>query len=157
MKRRTRIVSPSTPKTPTTGLFWLLVTLSFVSLVWYRLMFHLPVWFDEIFAKAVLFGVPFLVYAVITRQSVTVFGLNPKKFWLGAYVGLALGGVFGFVAMFASALKHQGHVLIPYLFSSPIFWWTFSLALATAWWESLFFYGFILSILLNSCCLPTAE
>src|SRR5260221_9955755 len=121
MKRRSHVAPTLTQETPRKGLFWFLVLLSFASLVWYRSVFHFPVWFDEIFAKAILFGLPFLIYAILTRQSVTLFGLSSRRFWTGAYVGLALGGVFGFVAMFASAIKHGGHVLIPYLFSSSVF------------------------------------
>ena len=150
MRRKTRSHhSVSTTRSAAPSLFWMLVGISFLALVWYRALFHLPVWFDEFFAKAILFGLPFLVYVWSTKQSVVQFGLNPKRFWLGAYLGLALGGTFGFVAMVSSALKHGGHILIPYLFSSPQFWWTFSIAFATAWWESLFFYGFVLSVLLT--------
>lgn len=148
MKRRIRLESISLQK-PQVGLFWTLITASFVLLVWYRAFFHFPVWIDEVIVKALLFGLPLLVYAIVTKQSITSFGLNPKRFWTGAYLGLALGGTFGFVAMITSALKNNGHALVPYLFFSSQFWWAFFLAFATAWWESLFFYGFILSILLK--------
>lgn len=149
MKRRVRSThTPSSIRSPKQGLFWFLVAGSFLALLWYRVIFYFPVWFDEVLAKAFLFGLPVLIYTFVTRQSMTLFGLDPKRFWLGAYVGLSLGGSFGFLAMLASALK-RGHILIPYLFFSTDFWWTFMLALATAWWESLFFYGFILSILLR--------
>lgn len=147
MKRRTQTVSSSLLHTPRSGLFLALVSISFILLVWYRALSHFPVWFDEGIVKAVLFGLPLLMYAIFTKQSITKFGLEPKRFWLGAYLGLALGGTCGFIAMFMSALKNQGHMLIPYLFFSPQFWWVFFLAFLTAWWESLFFYGFVLSVL----------
>lgn len=132
---------------PNLGLFILLVLVSFFCLSLYRSFGDFPVWFDELVAKAFIFGLPLLVYIRLTRESVAAFGLGKGKFWSGAYAGLALGGVFGFTAMLASALKHEGRVFIPYLFLSNAFWWTFFLALVTAWWESLFFYGFVMSLL----------
>ncbi len=132
------------------SLFWLLVGLSFVGLVVYRAFFQFPVWFDEIIAKAFLFGLPFFLYALLNREKLPSLKMTLKRFWLGAYLGLALGGALGFVAMLASALKTGGQILIPNLFFASDFWWTFFLALATAWWESIFFYGFILNVLLNA-------
>lgn len=146
MKRRASKVSKSFAK-PNLQLFWFLVAFSFVALVLYRGLFNLPVWFDEIVAKAFIFGLPVLVYAVASRQKSLSFGMEPGRFWLGAYLGLALGGSFGFVAMLASAVKTGGPILIPNLFLAKDFWWAFFLALGTAWWESLFFYGLNLNVL----------
>ncbi len=126
--------------------FWLVVLASFCSLVLYRLSIHAPVWFDEIFAKALIFGAPLWFYARVSKQPHSFFGLECKRFWVGAFNGLALGGLFGFVATLASSYR-KATVFIPGLFQSNAFWWEFSLAFATAWWESLFFYGFILPIL----------
>src|SRR6266498_2255971 len=107
MKRtRTKITGS---RKPNKGLFWALLLLSFLSLLAYRLLFFFPVWFDEIVAKAVIFGFPFLLYVLLSRRSVTAFGINPRRFWLGIYLGLALGGSFGFLAMLASAIKTGGH------------------------------------------------
>lgn len=147
MKKHTHTATGSSHR-PNLPLFWMLVGLSLAALVSYRLFFSLSVWFDEIIAKAVIFGAPFLIYVLLVRRSVSAFGLDPRRFWLGAYLGLALGGAFGFIAMLASAVKTGGQVLIPNLFFASDFWWTFFLALATAWWESLFFYGFVLNVLL---------
>jgi len=147
MKRRIR-PSETVSHRPNQLVFWSLVSASFIALVCYRAYFLLPVWFDEIVAKSVIFGLPFLLFVLFSKRSVASFGLDPRKFWLGAYLGLALGGSFGFVAMLASALKTGGQILIPNLFFASDFWWTFFLALATAWWESLFFYGFILNVFL---------
>ncbi len=123
-----------------------LLVISFLSLLFYRLFVHFPVWFDEIFAKALIFGLPVALYGLHAKTDPRLFGFQARKFWLGAFSGLAIGGLFGFVAMFASTLK-RGQVLIPYLFSNPQFWNEFGLAFATAWWESLFFYSFILVVL----------
>lgn len=126
--------------------FFVLVGLSFVALLLYRAWFTLPVWVDEIIMKAVVFGLPFIIFARLVKKGPEFFGLGMKTFWPGAFYGLAMGGIFGFTALFSSALK-GGKVFIPYLFLSASFWYQFGLALVTAWWESLFFYGLVLSVL----------
>ncbi len=128
------------------SIFWLLVSGSFVVLLFYRIFVHLPVWFDEIFAKAFIFGAPVWLYALVGRQTPDFFGFERRRFWPGAYAGLAIGGIFGFIGLMTSTVQ-KGRILIPYLFSSSTFWETFGLAFATAWWESVFFYGLILSVL----------
>lgn len=127
-------------------LFWMSVSVSFFSLILYRFSIHAPVWFDEIFMKALLFGLPFWLYAKISKRPLSFFGLESKRFWIGAFNGLALGGLFSFVAILASSARKTS-IFIPGLFQSNVFWWEFSLAFATAWWESLFFYGLILPVL----------
>lgn len=126
--------------------FWMSLAVSFFSLVIYRATVHAPVWFDEIFAKALFFGAPLWLYARMSKKHHSFFGLERKQFWAGAFNGLALGGLFSFVAILASSAR-KTHIFIPGLFQSNMFWWEFGLAFATAWWESLFFYGFILPIL----------
>ncbi len=128
------------------SLFWMSLAVSFASLVVYRATMHAPVWFDEVFVKAILFGGPIWLYARKSKQHHSFYGLETKRFWIGAFNGLALGGLFGFVAMIASSYRKTS-IFIPGLFQSNLFWGEFSLAFATAWWESLFFYGFILPVL----------
>jgi hypothetical protein len=134
------------PKPHRQQLFFLFLGASFLALLWYRTTQHFPVWFDEVIMKAVVFGLPVWLFMLISRTSFEQFGFNPRKFWSGAYLGLALGGMFGFIAMMASSLKHQ-HIFIPNLFSAGGFWTAFALAFATAWWESLFFYSFVFAAL----------
>ncbi len=126
--------------------FWMSLCVSFFSLVLYRFSIVAPTWFDELFMKALLFGLPFWLYAKKSKHPPSFFGLEPKKFWVGAFNGLALGGLFSFVAILASSAR-KSSILIPGLFQSNSFWWEFTLAFATAWWESLFFYGLILPVL----------
>lgn len=120
-----------------------LIIASFLALLLYRLAVQLPVWFDEIVTKSVLFGLPTVLFAMKYNLSSAKLGFERIRFWLGAFNGLAVGGLFGFLAMAAGSLK-KGAVFVPYIFSTPRFWSEFSLAFATAWWESLFFYSFVL-------------
>lgn len=149
MKRKRKTVSHShSPTRYHQQLFWALCCVSFLALFFYRVFAHFPVWFDEIVMKAVVFGLPLWIYALITKRSPDSFGFDPKRFWPGAFSGLAIGGLFGFLGMLVSAFKH-GHILIPSLFQSMLFWQTFGLAFVTAWWESIFFYGLVLSTLVR--------
>lgn len=122
------------------------VCFSFVSLLLYRAFVHQPVWFDEIFFKGIIFGGPLWAYMRYSRKSTAFFGLESQKFWSGAFQGLAIGGLFAFVALVSSAVG-KGDVFIPHLFNASRFWGEFGLAFMTAWWESLFFYGLVLPTL----------
>lgn len=127
-------------------LFWMLVSVSFFSLVLYRFTVKAPIWFDEVVFKALIFGGPLWIYAIISKHPPEYFGMDVKRFWPGAFNGLAIGGILSFIATIAYSFRKQS-VLIPGLFSSSLFWTEFGLAFATAWWESLFFYGLILPVL----------
>ncbi len=122
------------------------VCFSFVSLLLYRAFVHQPVWFDEIFFKGIIFGGPLWAYMRYSKKPTAFFGLESRQFWNGAFQGLAIGGLFAFVALVSSAVG-RGSVFIPHLFTASRFWSEFGLAFMTAWWESLFFYGLILPTL----------
>ncbi|PWU23766.1 hypothetical protein C5B42_01925 [Candidatus Cerribacteria bacterium 'Amazon FNV 2010 28 9'] len=126
--------------------FWVLLILSFLALLLYRVLFTFPVWVDEVIMKLFVFGLPFILFARSVKKSPEFFGLGLRRFWPGAFYGLAMGGIFGFVALITSAVQ-RGHAFIPYVFASTSFWYQFGLAFVTAWWESLFFYGLIMSVL----------
>ncbi len=123
-----------------------LISFSFLTLLLYRAFVTQPIWFDEIFFKAIIFGGPLWLFAWKSGENPTFFGFERRRFWLGVFNGLAVGGIFGFIGLLSSTVE-KGKVLIPYLFSSSNFWQTFGLAFVTAWWESLFFYGLCLSFL----------
>ncbi|MEP7166962.1 MAG: CPBP family glutamic-type intramembrane protease [Candidatus Woesebacteria bacterium] len=131
-------------------LFWMLVLLSFFSLVVYRFTVHAPIWFDEIIFKALIFGAPVWIYALLTKKKPSFFGLEASTFWVGAFNGLAIGGLLSFIAIVTYSFRKQT-MMIPGLFSSGVFWNEFGLAFATAWWESLFFYGLILPVVRAKC------
>lgn len=126
--------------------FWMSVLVSFFSLVVYRFTVSSPIWFDEIILKAVLFGFPVWMYAIVSKKSPSFFGLESRRFWPGAINGLAIGGILSFIAIVTYSFR-KSSLLMPGLFESVGFWKEFGLAFATAWWESLFFYGLILPVL----------
>lgn len=112
-------------------------------LVWvgYRSFFQgLPVWFDEGVAKALIFGVPVVWFASQSRFIANELGLNEDQFLPGMFLGIAVGGLYGFAGLLIQVAAGQ-EVVEGALFASTGFWWLAFLALLTAWWESLFFFG----------------
>jgi len=112
-------------------------------LVWigYRAFFQdLPVWFDEGVAKALIFGVPVVWFASQSRFIANNLGLNQEQLLPGLFLGIAVGGMYGFAGLLIQVAAGQ-HVIEGSLFASSGFWWMAFLALLTAWWESLFFFG----------------
>ena len=117
---------------------------SFALLTAYRFLFTLPVWFDEFVVKAVMFGLPALILA--PKLGVKDLGIAlGSKFWQGLYWGLFLGGFYVFVL----TLSSWGQDVQPHLVSSPSELFSLvSTALVTGWWESLFFFTFVLQVLM---------
>ncbi len=119
--------------------FFLLLTLFFLWLG-YRTFFPLPVWFDEGVAKALIFGVPVVFFASSSHFISKEIGLDQEQLFPGLFLGLAVGGLYGFAGLFLEVFAGREIVAAPY-FATPDFWWLGFLALLTAWWESLFFFG----------------
>ena len=119
-------------------------------LIWliYRLFFRFPEWFDEAVVKAVVFGVPAWIYAKELKNSSSKLGLTQKSFWRGMFAGLLLGGFYQFVVILGLRLRGDSGMQ-QLLLSSPVFWKVFFIAVLTAWWESLFFFGYVLNRLLE--------
>lgn len=113
-------------------------------LIWtlYRVLFAFPVWFDETLGKLVFFGLPVWLYIVVVQTKIIESTLQFKKLIPGLYVGLAVGGLYGFVGLLTIISGRQEFNTI-FLFLSPRFWWEFFLALLTGFWESLFFFGWV--------------
>lgn len=122
---------------------FVLVTL----LIWvlYRSLFHFPVWFDEIIGKAVFFGLPVWVYVNATKAKSVIDTFAFDRIKPGLLRGIAIGGIFGFTAALLAALKSGGVVSVA-VFNSEYFWWEFMLALFTAFWETLFFFSWIMVV-----------
>lgn len=128
-------------------LFWPLVALAFGLWCGYRLFFHFPVWFDETLGKAIFFGLPVWLYFVISRRKSLIEPLDLGRFEVGLFLGLAIGGVYGFSTAIFSLLMSGGLVQAAPLFSSGMFWYEFGLALLTGFWESLFFFVFLAGVI----------
>ena len=143
---------PRVLKLPVIPLFLQIIGL-FILWALYRTFFQFPEWVDEIFVKAVVFGGPAFLYARRVMGGQDKLGLSVKNFWCGMYFGLFIGGLYGFVGVLRS-LMHGVHIEPIPLFSSSAFWYQFFLAIMTAWWESLFFFGYIMNALKEEYRLP---
>lgn len=111
-------------------------------LVWgaYRWFVRAPVWFDEGIAKAIVFGIPTFWLAARSRFIAQNIGLDTSKILPGLYLGTAVGGLYGFAALFGLGIMSR-EVISGSFFLSGTFWYMAGLAMLTAWWESLFFFG----------------
>lgn len=118
----------------------------FVIWALYRSLALFPEWFDEIFAKGIVFGIPSILYARSVIRGSERLGVASSRFWPGLYMGLLVGGIYGFVGA-GRSIFGGAHVEPALLFSSSVFWFQFFLAMMTAWWESVFFFGFIMNAL----------
>ncbi len=121
------------------GFFFLQMSL-LVLWVAYRAFTSFSVWFDEGVAKAILFGLPVFWFAARSKFVAREIGLDANKLIPGVYLGLAIGGLYGFAAILAQVLGGTEVVGAPFYLTND-FWWLAFLALLTAWWESLFFFG----------------
>jgi len=119
----------------------------FALIVWviYRILFDFPVWFDESIGKAIFFGLPVWLYISGSGNAQVVESFDFNKIRPGLLLGLAVGGLYGFVAAITVLLVRSSGVMSVALFSSTFFWWEFLLALLTGFWESLFFFSFIMT------------
>lgn len=144
-RSRAQVARPSRSHTHAAFLPLLLVCL----LVWliYRLVFSFPVWFDETIGKAIFFGLPVWLYISMTGDTQISDTFAPTKIRHGLLMGIAAGGLFGFAISFLSLFR-PGIVVIPVpLFSSPDFWGEFILAILTGFWETLFFFSWIMVVI----------
>lgn len=127
--------------------FFPLITLVLILWVLYRSMFNFPVWFDEILGKAIFFGLPVWLYVNLNQSDSILKSFSPEKLKSGLLLGIAVGGIFGFVFSILSIFQNGAVVEAVSLFNSNIFWYEFILALFTAFWETLLFFSFIQTVI----------
>lgn len=113
----------------------------------YRSLFTFPVWFDESIGKALFFGLPVWLYILISNLKGISDSFALFKIKRGLMLGIAVGGVFGFIASLLSLVQSGGQVQAAMLFVSDQFWWEFLLALLTAFWETMFFYSLVMVVI----------
>ena len=113
----------------------------------YRSLFAFPVWFDELVGKALFFGLPVWLYVMVTGTQKITDTLRAGLFKRGLSLGLAVGGTLGFVASLLAIYQRGGGVQPAALFMADGFWWEFFLALLTGFWETLFFFSFVMIVL----------
>lgn len=124
-------------------------TLVVVLILWmlYRAVFSFPVWFDETIGKAFFFGLPVWFYVVTSKRLAITASFDRKLFEPGVLLGLALGGMYGFVTSIASLVQTGAVVQAVGLFNSSLFWYEFVLAIFTGFWETLFFFSFVATVI----------
>lgn len=127
--------------------FWPLLAFSLVLWVIYRSIFTFPVWFDETLGKAIFFGLPVWSYAAIGGVKSISQTFDLTKIKRGMSLGIAVGGTFGFVAALLALMQKGGGVQGLALYSSDVFWGEFMLALLTGFWETLFFFSFVMTVI----------
>jgi len=127
--------------------FWPLLLLVFLLWILYRQLFNFPVWFDETLGKAIFFALPVWAYVNITnvKEISNTFAFSKMK--PGLLLGLAIGGIYGFVASILGLLTNGGDIQPVLLFTADQFWWEFLLAILTSFWETLFFFSFVMVVI----------
>ncbi len=132
------IVSAASP------VFIPMVALCLLFWFFYRSLFAFPIWFDEIIGKALFFGLPVWLYVMVTGTAKISNTLAASKFKRGLSLGLAVGGILGFAASLLAVIQRGGGVQPALLFAAEGFWWEFFLALLTGFWETIFFFSFVM-------------
>lgn len=119
-----------------------------MGIIWfiYRAVFSFPVWFDESLGKALFFGLPVWLYVTLSGSRSIPETFSVGKIRQGLLMGIAFGGIFGFVASIVTLLQSGAQIQAVELFDSPLFWGEFLLALMTGFWETLFFFSWIMVV-----------
>ena len=126
--------------------FFPLLILSFVFWFIYRGVFQFSVLFDELIGKAIFFGLPVWLYILMSGFDEIADTFAAYKLKRGLMMGIAIGGLFGFVA--SILLVWQSSTIIPtFAFLTNGFWTEFTLALLTGFWETLFFFSFVMLVI----------
>lgn len=124
-----------------------LLVLSFIFWMVYRNVFRFPVFFDELIGKALFFGLPVWLYVLVSGFEDIHKTFASYKVKRGLMLGVAIGGLFGFVAVMLAFFRNPGVISPAIIFASDKFWGEFGLALLTGFWETLFFFGFVMLVL----------
>lgn len=130
-------------------LFFPVLLVAVIAWYAYRWLFSFPVWFDETLGKAFFFGLPVWFYTVVSKRKDVLQPLRFSIFQQGLLLGVALGGLYGFITSTMSLLQSGGVVESAQLFQSTQFWYEFALALFTGFWETLFFYCFVAMVVFD--------
>lgn len=130
-------------------LFIPLICVVAVAWILYRVFFDFPIWVDETLGKAFFFGFPVWFYMVVTRFRAIPEALSYQRMKPGVLLGLAIGGIYGFTTSIVSFLQSDLGIQASVLFGAPGFWNEFFLGILTGFWESLFFFVFVGSVIFD--------
>jgi len=120
---------------------------SFIFVVWsfYRyLPQFLPLWFEELVLKPLLWLVPTIwIVKRVEKQPLSSLGFSTKKLFPALYWGVGLGLVFAFEGLLTHILKYKGLNLISLSYSPDEFLGLFLISVATAFSEETVFRGYL--------------
>ncbi|MFA6814518.1 MAG: hypothetical protein GX943_02480 [Candidatus Pacebacteria bacterium] len=128
-------------------LFWPILVLVFIFWFLYRILSSFSVFFDELVGKAIFFAFPVLIYLTITGFSATMESLSFSKLKRGLLIGLLIGGILGFIALIAKALLNPSQIQPLAFYAAENFWWEMFLAVLTGFFETLFFFSFVMLVI----------
>lgn len=141
--------SKKTKSAPSHAVFLPLLVLSFLLWIFYRSVFSFPIWFDETIGKFVFFALPVVLYVAVTGNRSIFESFSLQRLKPGLLLGLAVGGLFGFTGVLLGALGRGGELQqLPY-YLADWFWWELFLGLLTGFWETLFFFSFVMTVVLD--------
>jgi len=129
--------------------FFPVLVLIFAMWMLYRSLFSFPVWFDESIGKLLFFAVPIWLFITMTGHKGVVESFAPYKAKQGLLLGIAVGGLFGFVASILSFVSTGAVIEAVPIFTAPNFWGEFILAMLTGFFETLLFYSFAMTLILE--------
>jgi hypothetical protein len=128
-------------------LFWPLLALVFIFWFLYRILSSFPVYFDELIGKSIFFAFPVLIYLTVTDFSATMESLAFNKLRKGLMLGLIIGGTLGFVALIVKAILNSAQIQPLAFYAADNFWWEMLLAILTGFFETLFFFSFVMLVI----------
>ena len=127
--------------------FWPLLVIVFIVWTLYRYLFTWPIIVDELVAKALIFALPVLIYVKLSHYSAVMDSFAPRLMKRGLLVGLAVAGIFGFVATILAFFTRSTTPVPLALFGAEYFTWELLLALITSFFETLFFFSFVMLVI----------
>jgi hypothetical protein len=146
-KKRRPTTSKTNRRARHTAFFPLLI-LSFIFWFVYRGIFQFSVLFDELIGKAIFFGLPVWLYILVSGFKDIAETFAPHKIRRGLMIGVAVGGLYGFTAALVATWQSQ-FIYPSFAFLTDRFWLEFGQALLTGFWETLFFFSFVMMVALQ--------
>ena len=114
-----------------------------ILLLWgcYRLLFRLPVWFEELGLKAVIFGLPVYLTAKKHQWQWKELGMTGVNLTVSVYLGIMLGIILGLVGNLGNLMRYGKLSLSAFGLTGEALGGFIILSLVTAFWEQLLFCG----------------
>ncbi len=122
------------------------ILFTYLLIVWglYRIIFRFPDEIEELIVKPVIWIIPTLYFALIKeKDSLESIGLTFKNLFPAVYFSIALGALFGVVAMVLNFIKYNGTFNFGANLGSLPLLSSVGISFATAFSEELVFRGYI--------------